>query len=91
MKAASIAALALAGLFATTASLAQERAVTDEPPRTQEGDAQSQTNDTHGYENANPDPSASSPDPRLDEREAEDRREHTDLPEGADDKPYPPR
>lgn len=91
MQTARIAALALAGLFATSASLAQERAVSDEPTRTQAGDAQRQSNDTHGYENANPDPNASSPNPRLDERDAEDRREHTDLPEGDDDKPYPRR
>jgi len=88
MKAASLAALALAGLLATTAITAKERAVTDEP--SQERDAQRLPNDSHGYENSNP--NASSPDPRLDERDTEDRREHaTDRPESDVDKPYQQR
>lgn len=63
MKAAQFAALALAGLLATTA-VAQS---TGAPSATDEENQQSEPNDTHGYENSNP--GESSPDPRLEEQD----------------------
>lgn len=83
MKAAPLAALVLASLLATTALAAEQLVPTEDPTRSQASEPNSPPDSTHGYENSNP--SASSPDPRLDERDPEEREEPEELREDNDE------
>lgn len=84
MKAAPRAALVLASLLATTALAAEPLVPTEDPTRTQDSEPNYPPGSTHGYENSNP--SGSSPDPRLDERDPEEREEHGEFREDDDER-----
>ena len=83
---AHLAALALAGLVATTAMATQDATTTDDPARAPQSDQQQLSDDAHGYRNTKP--GESSPNPRMDDEEGDDRDEQADSP-GSDDARQP--